>query len=238
MNELFEVKRRALVKHLSRETGGELQGDLPSRQLYSTDASIYQIEPIAVFLPRTTADLQTAVRICHDHHISIVPRGGGTSLSGQAIGAGLVIDASKHLRKIVELDPAQRTAVVEPGVVLEQLNTAAGIHGLQFGPDVSTANRATLGGMMGNNSAGSHSIVHGLTIDHVLAMDVIFSDGTTATMQMERLTELLKQHQATHRPARLIRVLGQIISQHHHLIDERFPKILRRVSGYNLDRIL
>jgi FAD/FMN-containing dehydrogenase/Fe-S oxidoreductase len=238
MNEMWEVQRAALVRHLRRETGGEVFGDVPTRQLYSTDASIYQIDPVAVFLPRTVSDLQAAVAIARDHNIPIVPRGGGTSLSGQAIGAGLVIDASKYLRKILYLDPQDRTALVEPGVVLEQLNLAAAKHNLQFGPDVSTANRATLGGMIGNNSAGSHSIVHGLTVDHVLKLDVIFSDGSQATLQPEPLEQLLKQAHVNHRPALLLRTLGQIIREHHHLIDERFPKILRRVSGYNLDRML
>lgn len=238
MRDLYELQQQALVRHLLKETQGEVQSDLFDRQLYSSDASIYQIEPLAVFLPRTTDDLRIAMQICHDHHISIVPRGGGTSLSGQAIGAGLVIDTSKHLRQIVDLDPVNRRARVQPGVVLEQLNQAASLHGLMFGPDVSTANRATLGGMIGNNSAGSHSIVHGLTVDHVLSLNVIFSDGTAATLHSERLDDILKNDQGATRPARLLHTIRQIITKHHQEIRNRFPTILRRVSGYNLDRML
>ncbi|MFT3879485.1 MAG: FAD-linked oxidase C-terminal domain-containing protein [Gemmatales bacterium] len=194
--------------------------------------------PVAVFLPKTANDLRIAVQISRDHHVLIVPRGGGTSLSGQAIGPGLVIDSSKHLRKIIEIDAAGHSARVQPGVVLEQLNQAAGKHGLMFGPDVSTANRATLGGMIGNNSAGSHSIVHGLTVDHVLSLDVVLSDGTTAKLATENLQSILKQDRSTSLLAGIYRTLRQIISKHHDAIRERFPKILRRVSGYNLDRIL
>lgn len=238
MQELYELQRQALVRHLGKETQGEVQSSLLDRQLYSTDASIYQIEPLAVFLPRTIDDLRTAVQICRDHHLSMVPRGGGTSLSGQAIGPGLVIDVSKHLREIVDLDPTEKRARVQPGVVLEQLNQAAALHGLMFGPDVSTANRATLGGMIGNNSAGSHSIVHGLTVDHVLSLEAIFSDGSAVTLRNERLDTLLQANPTATRPAQLLHTVRQIITQHHQQIRDRFPKILRRVSGYNLDRML
>lgn len=238
MHDFLELKRQALARHLRKETNGEVHADVVNRQLYSTDASIYQIEPVAVFLPRTAEDLRCAVQICRDHHIAIIPRGGGTSLSGQSIGAGLIIDASKHLRKVLDIDPTHRTARVQPGVVLEQLNQQAAQHGLMFGPDVSTASRATVGGMIGNNSAGSHSIVHGLTVDHVQSLDVVFSDGTTAKLQSESLQHILMQDRSTSRTALLYRAIRQIITQHHQIIHERFPKILRRVSGYNLDRML
>ncbi|HQR09051.1 MAG TPA: FAD-linked oxidase C-terminal domain-containing protein [Gemmatales bacterium] len=238
MQDLYELQRQALARHLRKETTGEVHSDPITRDLYSTDASIYQIPPVAVFLPRTANDLRIAVQISRDHHVPIVPRGGGTSLSGQAIGPGLVIDASKHLRRIIEIDTANHTARVQPGVVLEQLNQAAGKHGLMFGPDVSTANRATLGGMIGNNSAGSHSIVHGLTVNHVLSLDVVLSDGTTAKLATENLQSILKQDRSTSLIAGIYRTLRQIISKHHDAIRERFPRILRRVSGYNLDRLL
>ncbi len=237
MRTFYDVQRDALVRHLQSATSGEVQASLTSRQLYSTDASIYQIEPLAVFLPRTTDDLRIAVQICQEHHIAIVPRGGGTSLSGQAIGSGLVIDCSKYLRTILELDPAEQRARVQPGVVLEQLNQAAGEHGLMFGPDVSTANRATIAGMIGNNSAGSHSIVHGLTVDHVIALQVVFSDGSSNHLQREKLETIL-QLQPQSRVAAIYQAIRQILQQHHQQIRQRFPKILRRVSGYNLDRLL
>jgi FAD/FMN-containing dehydrogenase/Fe-S oxidoreductase len=237
MRNFYDVQRDALVRHLQSATSGEVQASPTSRQLYSTDASIYQIEPLAVFLPRTTDDLRIAMQICHEHHIAIVPRGGGTSLSGQAIGSGLVVDCSKYLRTIVELDPTEQRARVQPGVVLEQLNQAAGEFGLMFGPDVSTANRATIAGMIGNNSAGSHSIVHGLTVDHVIALQVVFSDGSSTHLQREKLETIL-QLQSNSKMASLYQVIRQILQQHHEQIRQRFPKILRRVSGYNLDRLL
>lgn len=238
MQELYELQRQALVRHLRKEASGEVHADDLTRQLYSTDASIYQISPLAVFLPKTTTDLRVAVEIARAHRIPIVPRGGGTSLSGQAIGPGLVIDVSKHLRRILDIDPTQHSARVEPGVVLEQLNTAVAKYELMFGPDVSTANRATLGGMIGNNSAGAHSIVYGLTIDHVISLDVVFSDGTAAELTRESLKNILLQDRSNTRAALIYRTLGQLVSKHHQAIRDRFPKILRRVSGYNLDRML
>lgn len=238
MHDFLELKRQALARHLRKETSGEVHADGVTRRLYSTDASIYQIEPVTVFLPRTAEDLRVAVQICRDHHIAIIPRGGGTSLSGQSIGAGLVIDASKHLRKVLDIDPAHHTARVQPGVVLEHLNQQAAQHGLMFGPDVSTASRATLGGMIGNNSAGSHSIVHGLTVDHVQSLNVVFSDGVRVTLQREPLQHILMQDRSASRTAGVYRAIRQIVTQHHQAIRDRFPKILRRVSGYNLDRML
>jgi FAD/FMN-containing dehydrogenase len=182
MLDFIEQKRVALLGHLRRNVDGEVRFDEGARKLYSTDASIYQIEPLGVVLPRSVAALQTAVQIALEMHVSIVPRGGGTSLSGQSIGAGLVIDCSKYLHQILDIDPVGRTARVQPGVVLDQLNRALVAHDLQFGPDVATASRANLGGMIGNNSAGSHSIVHGKTIDHVRRLDVIVSDGSRAEL--------------------------------------------------------
>src|SRR6185369_3195428 len=159
-------KHAALLDHLRRHVDGEVRFDSLSRKLYATDASIYQIEPIGVVVPKSVAGLETAVQIALEMHVPIVPRGGGTSLSGQSIGPGLILDCSKYLNRILDIDPAARTARVQPGVILDQLNRALAPHGLQFGPDVATASRANLGGMIGNNSAGSHSIVHGKTIDH------------------------------------------------------------------------
>ncbi|HMP15571.1 MAG TPA: FAD-binding oxidoreductase [Gemmatales bacterium] len=191
MRTFLDIQRESLMQHLKRVTEGEVDCQKLSRQLYSTDASIYQIEPLAVFLPRTQHDLEVAVEVCREHQVAIVPRGGGTSLSGQAIGAGLIIDCSKHLRNILEIDPSPKLARAEPGVVLEQLNLAAAQHGLQFGPDVSTANRATIAGMIGNNSAGSRSIQYGLMIDHVEELQVIFSDAHSTRLKREKLEDVL-----------------------------------------------
>ena len=177
MHDFAAEKRDALLQHLRKHIAGEVRFDSTSRKLYSTDASIYQIRPLGVIIPRSEADLLAAVQIALETHTPIVPRGGGTSLSGQSIGAGLVIDCSKYLNAIGPIDVAGKKARVQPGVVLDHLNSALAIHGLQFGPEVATSNRATLGGMLGNNSAGARSIVYGKMVDHVRAVKMILSDG-------------------------------------------------------------
>src|SRR5438105_201139 len=181
MLDFAAMKRESLARALRRHIQGEVRFDDPSRRLYSTDASIYQILPLGVVIPKTPADLQAAVQIAVELEIPIVPRGGGTSLSGQSIGPGLVIDCSKYLNAILDIDADGKSARVQPGAVLDQLNRAAAPHGLQFGPDVATANRANLGGMIGNNSAGARSIVYGKTGDHIRRLDVLLSDGSRAS---------------------------------------------------------
>jgi FAD/FMN-containing dehydrogenase/Fe-S oxidoreductase len=176
-------------------------------------------------------DVRIAVQILAEHHVPLVPRGGGTSLSGQAVGPGVVIDCSKYLRQIVEMDVTARRVRVQPGVVLEQLNRALAPHGLMFGPDVSTASRACLGGMIGNNSAGSHSIVYGKTVDHVRALDIVHADGTMAKLKEQSLAEVRGK-------TGLSGVVAELVQMHHLEIRRRFPRILRRVSGYNLDTLL
>src|SRR5438132_2524880 len=178
MHDFSDLQRDLLGRHLRGHIEGEVRFDLPARKLYSTDASIYEIEPLGVVIPKTSADLVATVQVAAECRVSLTARGGGTSLSGQSIGRGLVVDCSKYLNQIVELDPAHRSARVQPGVILDELNRAAAVHGLQFGPDVATANRANLGGMIGNNSAGARSIVYGKTSDHVRRMSVILADGT------------------------------------------------------------
>src|SRR5262245_46960500 len=168
-----ELKRRLLQQHLRRHIAGEVRFDDTSRRLYSTDASIYQVQPLGVVLPKTPADLTAAVQIAAELETPIVPRGGGTSLSGQSIGPGLVIDCSKYLNAVLDIDVPRRRVRVQPGVVLDQLNRTLASHQLQFGPDVATASRANLGGMIGNNSAGSRSIIYGKTGDHVLSLNVL-----------------------------------------------------------------
>jgi FAD/FMN-containing dehydrogenase/Fe-S oxidoreductase len=238
MSDFSEFQRSSLEQHLRRHLQGEVRFDATSRLLYSTDASIYQIEPLGVVIPRTAEDLHTAVQIALESHIPIVPRGGGTSLSGQSIGPGIVIDCSKYLHGILDVNVAAQTARVQPGVVLDQLNRALEPHGLQFGPDVATANRANLGGMIGNNSAGARSIVFGKTVDHVRRLKVILSDGS--------LTELgpLSPHEWNQRAlvrsfeGTIYRTVRQLVREHADEIRKRFPKILRRVSGYNLYELL
>jgi FAD/FMN-containing dehydrogenase/Fe-S oxidoreductase len=230
-----ELKRDTLARHLRKHLQGEVRFDATSRRLYSTDASIYQIEPFGVVIPRTVEDLQVTVQIAGEMRVPITARGGGTSLSGQSIGPGIVIDCSKYLNRVLTVDPQARTARLEPGVILDQLNREASKHRLQFGPDVATASRANLGGMVGNNSAGSHSIVYGKTIDHVRRLDVLLVDGSRAAFGP--LTRRQWQDKAGLRglEGNLYRGLQQIVADNADEIRRRFPRILRRVSGYNLD---
>src|SRR5437868_6230162 len=180
MLDFRDLRHDALFKHLKRHVQGEVRCDDATRRLYSTDASIYQIRPTGVVIPRTPQDLHAAVQIALEMQVPITARGGGTSLSGQSIGPGLIVDCSKYLNQILDVDPERRTARVQPGVVLDQLNRELAKYGLQFGPDVATASRANLGGMIGNNSAGSRSIVYGKTIDHVRRLRVLLADGSQA----------------------------------------------------------
>ncbi|MEY4711322.1 MAG: hypothetical protein RIS88_772, partial [Pseudomonadota bacterium] len=166
-----------LAQHLADETTGEVLFSAADRGRYATDASIYQVTPVGVFLPRTSEDARLALDICRDLHVPIVPRGGGTSQCGQTVGAGLVIDFSKHVRGIVEVDAQQRTAVVEPGIVLDHLNAQLKKAGLWYPVDVSTSAQATLGGMAGNNSCGSRSIAYGNMVHNVLGAQAWTSDG-------------------------------------------------------------
>lgn len=236
--ELREHRRAALERHLQKHLRGEIRFDAPTRALYSTDASIYQIEPLGVVLPCDAEDWHTAIQIALEHEVPLVPRGGGTSLSGQTVGPGLVLDGSKYLNQILEIDPEGRRVRVQPGVVLDHLNQAVEPYGLQFGPEVSTANRATLGGMIANNSAGARSVVYGKTLDHVRELSVILADGARVTLGPTPLDLLNPRSVGDSRWADVHRVVGEIVRQHRAEIETRFPRILRRVSGYNLDSLV
>lgn len=237
MLDFTEHKRDALAKHLRRHLEGEVRFDHPTRRLYSTDASIYQIEPLGVVLPKTAADLRTTVQIAAELGVSITARGGGTSLSGQSIGPGVVIDCSKYLNHILAIDPAAKLARVQPGVVLDQFNRALAPHDLQFGPDVATASRANLGGMIGNNSAGARSIVYGKTSDHVRSLRVLLADGSKTEFASLNAVEWAKKVALTGPEGAIYRGVQQVVLDNAPEIRRRFPRILRRVSGYNLDLI-
>src|SRR5438094_9658430 len=178
-----------LYRSLKSRVSGEVRFDRVSRLMYSTDASIYEIEPIGVVIPRTHEDVFATMEIARDFKVPVLPRGAGTSLAGQTVGDAVVIDMSKYLNRVLEVNTEERWAIVEPGVVQEQLNLHLRPMGFLFGSDTSTSNRATLGGMMGNNSAGSHSIVYGKTIDHILEMDVVLSSGEGRTLREMKCEE-------------------------------------------------
>lgn len=213
-----------LAVALGRESV-EVRDDAYTRHLFAGDASAYAIEPAAVAFPRNADDVSAAVRVCAEQGVPIVARGAATSLAGQAVGGrGLVLDFSRHMTAIGEIDPEARRVRVQPGVVQEDLNLAAKPFGLGFGPDTSTSNRATLGGMIGNNSSGSESIVHGTTIDHVLELEVVLADGSQATF-------------SPHHTHAFDAPIKAILDEHARAIAEDYPKHWRQSGGYRLDRM-
>jgi FAD/FMN-containing dehydrogenase/Fe-S oxidoreductase len=228
----------ALRDRLTRETRAEVRFDRGLRMLYATDASLYQLEPVGVVVPRTAADVVEVVRIAAEAGVPVVPRGGATSLSGQTIGPALVLDVSKYLNRIGVVDRDAMTVRVEPGVVLDQLNAHLEPLGLMFGPDVSTSDRATIGGMIGNNSAGARSLRYGKTVDHVRAVEVVLSDGTPARLGPLSAPELEAVCARTDIVGRVHREARDTVAAHREAIAARFPRILRRVSGYNLDELV
>jgi FAD/FMN-containing dehydrogenase/Fe-S oxidoreductase len=224
-----------LQRALEARLDGEVRFDKVSRALYSTDASVYRIEPIGLVVPRSRADVIETVNICRQYRCSMTLRGGGTSQAGQAIGPGVVVDTSKYFNRLLEIDPAARRARVEPGIVLDELNAALRPHGLRFAPDISTANRATVGGMMANNSSGARSVVYGKTIDHVLAQEVVLSDGSIARWRPLSASELEDLCASPTLEGECYRTVRRLACDHADEIRLRYPKVLRRVGGYNLD---
>ncbi|MEJ2582747.1 MAG: FAD-binding oxidoreductase, partial [Acidobacteriota bacterium] len=177
MAELTDLQRKALAA-----SGCEVRIDMLTRCLYAVDASIYRVEPAAVAFPRSAVEAATLLRAASDGGVEITPRGAGTGLAGGALGRGLVVDFARHNRQISDYDPESRTIRVGAGVVLDQLNAELVQHGMWFGPDVATSSRATLGGMIANNSSGAHAPVYGTTADHVVALEVVLADGTVAVV--------------------------------------------------------
>jgi FAD/FMN-containing dehydrogenase/Fe-S oxidoreductase len=238
MNDFAAVRRDSLVRYLRRHVAGEVRFDDTSRRLYATDASHYAVEPLGVVVPRTEDDLAVTVQIAAELGVPVTARGGGTSLSGQAIGPGVVIDCSKYLNRIGEIDVSGRRVRVQPGVVLDHLNREVARYGLMFGPDVATYTRATLGGMVGNNSAGARSVVYGQTADHVRSLRVVLSDGTRAEFGPLTDREYEKKLELRTREGDAYRAADRAVRENAAEIARRTPKILRKVSGYNLAALL
>ena len=224
-----------LERALRGSIAGEVRFDRVSRALYSTDASVYQIEPLGVVVARTREDVVQTVRLCDQYQCPLTLRGGGTSQAGQAVGAGLILDTSKHLNRLLEVDPGRRIARVEPGLVLDELNAQLKPHGLRFAPDISTASRATVGGMMANNSAGARSVLYGITLHHVLEQQVVLADGTLAHFRDLSPAELDEACGGESLAARGYRAVRRLAAGCGDEIERRYPKLLRRVGGYNLN---
>jgi FAD/FMN-containing dehydrogenase/Fe-S oxidoreductase len=227
-----------LQRELEDEIEGEVRFDRVSRALYATDASVYQIEPVGVVIVRSRQDVVRTVTIARRHGCSMTARGGGTSQAGQAIGRGLQIDTSKYFNRVLEVNVAERWARVEPGVVLDQLNAQLRPHGLRFAPDVSTASRATIGGMIANNSSGARSVLYGKTIDHVLELQVVLADGQVAHFRPLDASGLAAACSGQSLEAHCYRTVRQVATDCAGEINRRFPKVLRRVGGYNLDEFV
>jgi len=224
----------ALADHLRRDTQAEVLFGPADRGRYATDASIYQMEPIGVIVPRSIDDIAAALTIARESGVPVLARGGGTSQCGQTVNRALVIDCSKHLRRVLQIDPDARTAMVEPGIVLGHLNAALKQHGLFFPVDPSTHARCTIGGMAGNNSCGSKSIRYGLMADNVSAIDAILADGT------QHRFGVLPDNLGAGMPARiadLVQRLRSLGATEANEIADRFPNQLRRVGGYNIDAL-
>ena len=231
-------RAQALAAELARHTTAEVRFDDVSRILYSTDASIYQIEPLGVVIPRTEEDLIATVELAARFRIPVLPRGGGSSLAGQAVGEAVIIDTSKYLNAILDVDPEARTITVQPGVLLDHMNRAATQYNLMYGPDPASGERATLGGVAGNNATGAHSILYGMTVDNIVHMDVVLSDGSTAHFDAVDGKTLAARARGTSLESLLYREIPRIVTEVAEDIRTRFPKHWRRASGYNLNYLL
>ncbi|MSQ97522.1 MAG: FAD-binding oxidoreductase [Gemmataceae bacterium] len=228
----------ALRAALREAISGEVRFERLDRALYSTDASVFQIVPLGVVIPKTPDDVIATLKTCSELRVPITARGGGTSQAGQSIGPGVILDFSKYLNRILEVNAGEKWVRVEPGCVLDDLNLHVKPHGLLFAPDISTANRATIGGMVANNSSGTHSVILGKTIDHVLELKVLLADGSVIDAGPLDDAEWDAKCAQQDCEGAGYRVVGRLASEHAAEIERRFPKILRRVGGYNLDAFL
>jgi FAD/FMN-containing dehydrogenase/Fe-S oxidoreductase len=232
-----------LAAQLQQHLAGDVRFDNPTRLIYSTDASNYQVLPLGVVLPKTQDDVIAAVSLCAEHGVSIVPRGGGSSLCGSSIGPGVVIDFTQYMDRVLDVDAANQQVRVQPGVILGQLNKQLAAHGLLFGPDPASAERAAVGGVIGTNATGSHSIRYGMTVDNVTALTVVLADGSAAEFTAESIAEARRNGEAEHASSSISASLSlrnsaiEIVRQHEQAIRRDFPKVWRRASGYTLDFI-
>ena len=225
----------AIADKLRGQIAGEIRMDHYNRLMYSTDASMYQMMPVGVVVPRSADDVEATIRVAREHGVPVMPRGGGTALAGQTTNHAIVMDFSKYMRNVLEVSPEERWARVQPGIVNNHLSAAVRQHGLMYAPDPVTSARATVGGGIGNNSCGPHSVIYGKTLDHILEVDAILSDGSRvhfAPKVGEGLEDKLAQNDLE---GAIYRETRRLAWEHADEIAQRFPRILRRVMGYNLD---
>ncbi len=227
-----------LERLLKQSVRGEVRFDDGSRALYATDASNYRQVPIGLVIPRDLADVEATITACRTVGAPVLARGGGTSLSGQCCNVAVIIDFSKYLNKIVTLDPEAKNAYVEPGIVLDRVRDAAELHHLTFAPDPATHSRCTIGGMIGNNSCGVHGLLGGKTVDNIESLDILLYDGTRLRVGATSNEELQSIIAAGGRRGQIYSSLLKLRDNYAERIRQRFPRIPRRVSGYNLDELL
>ncbi|NOT38185.1 MAG: FAD-binding protein, partial [Saprospiraceae bacterium] len=225
-------------RELKSGISGEIEWSELYKGLYATDASNYQIIPEACVTPANKNDLLEIVKFAKKHNVSILPRGGGTSLVGQTVGKSIVVDFTKHMNKILELNTKEEWAVVEPGIVRDELNRHLLSLQLHFAPDPATTSRAAVGGMIANNSSGTRSILYGKTLDHVIELEVMLDDGSVIVCKNLQQDELENKLQLQNKEGEIYRTLFSIVTKNRNEISERFPKVMRRVGGYNLDEFL
>jgi len=233
---------KARLANLEAELNESIQGDVlfdeMSCHIYSTDASLYQIKPMGIVLPRSGDEIRRIVQIASKHQVPLLPRGGGTSLAGQTVLAGLVVDCSKYLTAILEVNSEERWVRVEPGIVLDNLNESLKTHNLHFAPDPATSSRANIGGMIGNNSAGVRSIRYGKTVDQILEISIVLPTGEALLLKNLNPEELEEKCSREDREGALYRDLRRIVDDNSEEITQRFPRVMRRVGGYNLDYLV
>jgi FAD/FMN-containing dehydrogenase/Fe-S oxidoreductase len=234
-----DVERPGLVAALDARVDGEVRFDTYTRQLYATDASAYEVTPIGVVFPTSTADVASVVAYCADEEIPVLPRGGGTSLAGQTVNEAVVLDFTRHMDAVREIDPEAGAARVQAGTVLSELNDRAAEYGLTFGPDPAAGNRSAIGGAIGNNSTGAHSLIYEKTDHYVEAAEVVLADGTVTTFGEVSVSELRERADPDgDAEARIAAGVVSVLDEQTEEIHERYPEMKRNVSGYNLDRLV
>jgi FAD/FMN-containing dehydrogenase/Fe-S oxidoreductase len=238
-----EVERPGMVADLRERVDGDVRFDTYTRQLYATDASAYEVTPIGVVYPRSTADVSAVLSYCAVREVPVLPRGGGTSLAGQSVNEAVVLDFSRYMDAIVEIDPDAGTATAQPGVYLGDLDAALEPEGLKFAPDPAWGDKSALGGAIGNNSTGAHSLVYDKTDAYVESCEVVLADGTVTRLgacSLETIREEAADSPATgdDLEARLYAAVERIVDDEAEAVEEAFPDLLRNVSGYNLDRLV
>src|SRR5712691_13417715 len=239
------TKRHAIIaamtdleQELRRAVEGDVRFDAYSRLLYSTDASMYQMEPIGVVVPRHAGDVQAVLEIANRGNVAVLPRGGGTSLTGQTVNRAVVMDFSRFMNNVLEVNEDEMWARVQPGLVQDELNHHVRPLGLLFGPDTSTSNRATIGGMLGNNSGGSHSIAYGLTVEHVIELTALLGDGSRVVFGEVTPEGFRAKGQVPGIEGQIYREIAAIRDGYEGEIRARYPRHWRRVAGYNLDELV